>query len=198
MDDRVDDHFAESGGRNVPAIGAPHRPDHRFPRRVLLNECNGLLESSGQVAADLGAVHDPGSVLAGKSARLDPGIRKAVETILGEENISTHGGHLMLLVPGSHPEGPERRGRKLSQGCEQLGSNSEVECFSAQLRDGLLVEGAEIGKAAHLLHLGRVGAAVGRADTHENALVGSEPREVVRARPTGIDPRRQHLLLTPR
>lgn len=135
----------EAGGRRgartrpVPVIrhAGVHQSglrDQRGARHVHLDELYRLLSGSGQASADFSAIQEPGSVLAGKAARLNPSVGEAVKPVLAEKKISAHGPHVTALVFRRDPEGTEGGGPELTHGRKQLGSSSEVERFRVIIR----------------------------------------------------------------
>jgi len=66
------------------------------------------------------------------------------------------------------------RGRQFSDGCKQLRSSSEVECFRVQFRDGLLVKRFESAKPTHFVDLRRVSTPICGPQSNEDACFRSE------------------------
>jgi len=195
--DGIDDCLAKGNHRNRPAIHTPHRCYHRFPAEMLLDERNCLIRGLRQVAPNFARVHDPRPVLSGEASGLQPGIREAVESVSGKKEKSADSRNVTPLMFRRDSKAAKCRWRQFSDGCKQLGSNSEVECFLVQFRDRLLVKRFELAKPTHFIDLRLVGTPICGSHANEDACFWSKTVKVVGARRAWVNLHHQYLRLSP-
>ena len=107
---------------------------------MLLHKGNRFLHGLHREGVDLDPIQDAALVAAGEAPRLDPGIGKVPLAVMAEEDHAAHGRHRLPLVIAHEPQGLQIAVVEGTQGCERLGSRSEVDGFRAEPRQGLFVE----------------------------------------------------------
>ena len=140
MNDGIHECFTDGNCGERPKVGSFHGPYHRLTGHVLLQECNHLFGGSGKIRAHFEGVEYTASVIARESARLNPRIWIAVQSVHTEKKHSANGRHDVPLIAGDDLQCFKVAPRQLALRLEELGSSSEVDGFRVQFRFGLFVK----------------------------------------------------------
>lgn len=125
------------------------------------------------------------------------GIRKVPLAILSEQKHPAHGRHLPALVGRNQAQSLQVSAGELADGCERLGSRSEVQGFRVEVRHRLLIEGFPTPESAEFLSHLSVGPPVGGAYPHVHTVGRTFSLEVMRAARARVDLYCQHLGAAP-
>ena len=102
-----------------------------------------------------------------------------------------------LVLRGNAQRAQRLRGELPVRG-KQLGSSSEVNGFRVQVRDSLLVKRVHPVPAFQLLNLKCVGFTIRGANAYEDAIVWSQPLQIMGACVAGVYLDRQNIQVPPR
>ena len=131
VDHRTDQGLAHGFRGQAPAVGAAHRADGGAMPGMLLHKGDRFLHGLHEEGVDLDPIQDAAPIAAGEAPGLNPGIWKVPLAVMAEEDHAAHCRHGLPLVVAHEPQGLQIATAEFAEGCERLGSHSEVDGFRA-------------------------------------------------------------------
>lgn len=137
---------------------------------MLLHKGNDLFHGSCRIASYGATVGDVGLVVSTKTPSLNPGIGEIPFSPFAEKHHPADSGHRTPLMLDDQPQRLQVASREHAHRRKRLGSSSEVQRFRVEIRHRLLIIGFAASEAPQFLDQLPVGAAIGRTDSHIDAV----------------------------